>query len=394
MRSFVLPRALFVLIGLFAAALGYARLASPVLLAGPMSAQQIESTAIGGDFRLLWAQGHLAATGRGPEVYVAGAIAAQPPVAALGDKIKKQPSFYPPLTLMLLAPLGSLDFATAWWVFSWGSLALLAGALCLVCWRQPELLAFAFGFSGIWLALSFGQATLVLTALYLVLLWGAARHPWPAGAALGLAIFKPHLGILAPLVLLLRRQYLLFLIALFTIAVLAALSLSFLGEATWQAYRAAVLAPMQRLEGFEQIASHHLITVYGALRQIGAPYQFALTGQILCSLAALVCLVVVCRRALSPQLPIAALVLASLLFSPHAYTYDLTLLLIPLLVLVRRAQNDGWSPTELVLVTLLYLAPVLHTLLVAQVYISPVPFIILATLIHLARCACREATHA
>lgn len=393
MRPLILPRAVFVLLGLFAAVLGYARLASPVLLAAPMTAEQVAHTAIGGDFRQLWAQGHLAATGQAAQAYVAGAIAAHPPVTALGQQISQQPSFYPPTTLMLLAPLGSLDFATAWWVYSWGSLVLLAAVLCLLLYKQVELLAFAFGFSGIWVALSFGQNSLVLTSLYLILLWGAARYPLPAGVALGLASFKPHLGLLAPLVLLLRRQFKLIFITVLAVIALGLLSFSYLGADVWLAYQNSVLAPMQRLAGFEHITSHQLISTFGTLRHLAVPINAALIGQITISALALICLVAVCHRAVSPQLPIAALVLAGLLFTPHAYTYDLALLLVPLLTLVRRAQSHGWQVMDFAVVALLYLAPVLHNMLQPQLGLSPVPLILLASLAYLVHLACGEDEH-
>jgi hypothetical protein len=297
------------------------------------------------------------------------------------------------VSLLFFSFFGALDFPQAWLVFSWGGLALLVMALGLLLWRWPEQLAFIVGFSGIWLTLSFGQVTLYLAALYVLVLWTAGRHPLVAGAALGLAALKPHLGVLAPLMLLWRRQYLFFSSATITLLALIFVSWQMHGEVTWHAYEQAVLVPLQRLVGFEQLSSHQLISIYGGLRNIAVPTVAALGAQAAVMLAVLWVLWRICHSALSPQLPLAGFILASLLFSPHAYVYDLALLIVPLLVLVRRAQNSGWQVADLALVTLLYLAPIIHVPLQAHLGLSPVPVILFVALWHIRHLAYQESPH-
>ncbi len=393
-RAHTLAAVLFVLFGLLAAGLGYANFARANLVTHALSDAEVAQTMIGGDFRLFWAQAHLAARGQPAQAYDAAALAAQAPVAALAHLVTVRASLYPPSTLLLLEPLGYLSFGQAWLVYSWGSLCAVGLVLLMLLWRRLDLFCLAIGFPGVWVALSFGQNSLLLVSLYLVLLWAVARQSLLAGTALGLAAFKPHLGVLAPVVLLWRQNYAIVMVAFLVVLGLVLASILRYGAGVWLTYLHQIGEPAARLQNFDHIASHQLVSLYGTLRTAGLGAPLAWAGQGAIILMSLFYLGRVCRHAVSPQLPVAALVLAGLLVMPHVYLYDLALLLVPLVVLLRHIGASHWQPSGLVLAVLLYLAPVIHAPLAAQVGVAPTPFILLAALVTLARLAAHEDDHA
>lgn len=349
----------------------------------PMSAAQVTETLVGGDFRLFWAQGRLASQGQAEQAYLAEAIAAQAPVGAMREHITVRPSLYPPFTLLLLEPLGRLDFPKAWLVYSWGSLLALALVVLLIVPRQTWLIVLALGFGPVWVALGFGQNTLYLTALYLLLMSLSARHAIPAGMALGLAAFKPHLGVLAPLMLLLRRQFAVFAVATLTLIALIALSWLRYGEIAWLAYRDVFMAPIDRLAAFDNVSGSQMVSLYAGLRQLGLDFLPAATGQGLLAFVALVCLWRLCRKAHEAWLPVAALATAALLVMPHLYSYDLVLMLVPLLALVRWCQRYGWSTADICIFIAAYAVPGFASALHYQLNVPVMPALLLILLVRL-----------
>lgn len=341
-KPFVIPQLWLVLFGLLAAAVYVGDRSTIVPRLSLMHASDVSSTTTGGDFRLFWAQGYLAASGKPLAVYSAADIAAVGPVASLRGKIDIRPSFYPPNFVLLMEALGRLDFARAWHLYSWGSVLLLAFVTVLAFRREYYALPLLAGFGGLWCALSFGQNSIVLATLYLGVAAWSVRHEMAGGLLLALASFKPHLGILAPLMLLWRGQYATIMWAILGSAALAGLTVFYYSPQMWLAYFDVLRAPAERLLDFSNVQGSNMISLYATLRQHGLEPVYALAAQGVLALAAVQMLWRICRRALDPMLPVAALVTATLLVMPHAYSYDLVLLFIPIMVIVKRAQALGW----------------------------------------------------
>lgn len=342
-RPFVAPPLLLALIGLLAAIFYAQQKPTGALELQLLTPAEVNSGIKGGDFRLFWAQAHLAATGHAEQAYDVSAVAQQEIMRPVAQKAEVRPSFYPPHYLLLMQPLGALPYEKAWHVYNWGS--VLALALVTVFAFQGEVYALFLlaGFGGLWCALAFGQNSIILTALYMaVTVWGARRERL-SGLVLALASFKPHLGILAPFVLLWRAQWRTILWAVLGIAALGLLTLQAYGAQIWATYLEAARTPMQRLLDFDNVRADSMISLYAGLRHLQVPLDYALAAQAALALVALQMLWRICRRALDPQLPAAAMIMATLLAVPHAYSYDLVLLFVPLMVVVRRAQQLGWQ---------------------------------------------------
>ncbi|MGO9578952.1 MAG: hypothetical protein ACLP2P_06000, partial [Desulfobaccales bacterium] len=85
----------------------------------------------------------------------------------------------------------------------------------------------------------------------------------------------------------------------------------------------------------------------------------------------------------APPLRKALLVLLTLLFTPHAFYYDLTLLALPLAWIGWEGQTRGWLPGEQTILTLAWLLPFLmiFRLLEINLTLPLAPLILLALVI-------------
>ena len=110
------------------------------------------------------------------------------------------PFNHPPYELLLWLPLARLSFNAAFWMWRLASLVLLAVAAKLLatalCPRlgAPAIFLRALAFFPVPYCLWMGQDSLLLLAILAGCAWLLGRRmEWLAGAALGLALFKPQL---------------------------------------------------------------------------------------------------------------------------------------------------------------------------------------------------------
>ncbi len=356
-QPLVFPPLLFVLIGLFGCFIYSTQWSKWVLRFDLVPQQAYLNDIAGGDFRLFWAQGELAGLGRPQDAYNATAIMNAAMVENLSGIIDVRPSFYPPHFILMMEPFGHLSYPKAWHLYNWSSVLLLAFVTVYAFTGSYYALPLLLGFGGLWCALSFGQNSIFLTTLYLALAAWGARHERIGGVLLAIASFKPHLGILAPLMLLWRTQYTTVVWAMLSLAVLVGITATRYDPEIWLRYYEVLRDPVDRLIGFNNVQSKHMISLYATLRSYGLEPIYALAAQGVLALVAVQMLWRICRRALDPMLPTAALVTATLLAVPHAYSYDLMLLFIPIMVLVKRAQSFGWKWADFEAVVPAYVLP-------------------------------------
>lgn len=351
----------------------------------PMSADEVLHSELGGDFRFFWAAGHLVSIGQPLAAYRAEAMAAQDSLRELRPEqgVGAQPLLYPPFVLPVLGALGALPYAEAWLVYEGASLMLLALAVLLAFPRQLWALPVAAGFGGLWSALNFGQNTVALTALYLLIMACAPLKEMRMGALLALASFKPHLGVVMPLWLVLRRHFLAAFVALLGVAALVGWTGHSYGWEIWTAYGEAMRYATNRLQAFGTVRPVSMISLYASLRQFGVEVWPALAAQGALALLALWGLLRVCRDALDPHKPLAAAILVTLLAMPHCYAYDLVLLLIPLLVMLKTSFERGWRLGDVEVLLPLYILPFYIKFINAATHLPVMPLLLLWALYHL-----------
>jgi alpha-1,2-mannosyltransferase len=254
--------------------------------------------------------------------------------------------FYPPVFMLLFAPLALLPYYVAFYVFEIATLGAFLLTMRRIVrepgwlWAGPVL-----AFPAIFWTLGLGQNAFLTAALFGGFTLSIDRRPWLAGMLLGLLCYKPHFGLLAPVALMCGGHWRAFLAAGATVAGLVLLSVALFGAETWQAYLSA-FAGSDAVYSSGRIDYAGIVTPFGAARLLGfAPSASYMVQAIFSGGMALV----VARtwwRQTNRSLRAATLLSATLLAVPLALLYDKLLLLVAIGWLVRDARRDGFLPWE------------------------------------------------
>jgi hypothetical protein len=254
--------------------------------------------------------------------------------------------FYPPVFLLICAPLATLPYFVAYALFQAATLVpfvlVMRAILQARDWRWlPGLLAFPAVF---W-TLGVGQNAFLTAALFGGFTLLIDRRPAAAGALLGMLCYKPHFGLLVPIALAAGRRWTAFAAALASVAALVGLSVLLFGWGTWQAYLHA-FAGSGRVYQSGAIDFAGIETPFGAARLLGVPAGAAYAAQLVTALAMVALIALVWQRSPSQSLRCAVLLAATLLAVPLALLYDKLLLLVAIGWLLREASANGFLPWE------------------------------------------------
>lgn len=298
------------------------------------------------DYFSFWLAGRQALAGAPELVYIPAEFSALQKSLSGSDTVFG--FFYPPTFQMLLTPFAALPYKAAFAVFILSTTALLCVSCRLITGKW--LLAACLIIIPACANNAFhGQNAALTAALYGFFLVGVERQRMIlAGIALGILTIKPQLGILAPVALIATLNWRTFLSASATTLVLAAASVLFFGVGVWQVFwqQAPVASAMMEIGGVEW---GKMISVYGSLRQLGIGHAVAMALQAGVGIGALVCVWRVWRRTEDMAVRSAVLVGGTLLVTPFALSYDLTLLIIPCAFVIRDGLRNGFLPFEKIL---------------------------------------------
>ncbi len=260
---------------------------------------------------------------------------------------------YPPSYGLIAAAFGWLPPWPAVLAFDALSLALLAVVLRLAGKSVWFIAAVLLAPASLENAMEHQNAAL-LTALIGGGLLLAQARPRLAGALIGLASFKPQLGLVLPLYLL-RRRKLAFLYAALAAVLLAAASLWAFGQAAWVGFLHYTSPMMSNvlLTGKPKAFAGGLISAFATARPLGLVPALAVQAGVsaLCVLAGL----------FTRSVP--AMLILSGLASPYLHVYDLlgVSLAVALLVEARQAEareaGGSFKPGEPVLFFLAWFGP-------------------------------------
>ncbi len=272
--------------------------------------------------------------------------------------------FYPPVLLLLCAPLAILPYGAAYVV--WGALQLAAYAWALRRLAGPgatilPYLAFPTGL----LALAMGQNALFTASLFAaatasLFTAGTAgpfhRREATAGLLFGLLCYKPHFGLLVPVALVAGRHWRAAGAAAATVAVLAAFSAWVFGPATWTAYGEAFLHATRGVYGATagatppagtSVPAWWLVSPFGLALSLGLSRAAALAVQAAAGLAAATLVFRIWRRPAAPAAAKAtALIAGTMLAVPVILYYDSAPLAVCLAWAVIGARRGGWLAWE------------------------------------------------
>jgi len=266
------------------------------------------------------------------------------------------PFNHPPYELLLWLPLARLSFHAAFWVWRLASLLLLAVASKLLatalCPRLGASAIFlrALAFFPVPYCLWMGQDSVLLLAILAACAWLLARRmEWLAGAALGLALFKPQLILpIAAVYLLLRRWHWRmlrgFLCSAFAVL---AVSIFMVGYAGMRQMMTILL--QGQTAAYMAIHPNMMPNLRGLLALLLAGHsklEAIMVGAI--SVGLLLGAWATMQRRQPSARAFAGLVCFAILVSFHLNLHDLALLLLPILLVMQGrmwASENGWEVT-------------------------------------------------
>jgi arabinofuranan 3-O-arabinosyltransferase len=287
-----------------------------------------------GDFVNVWAAGQLALHGAPASAYDF-VTHKQVQVAAVGhDFAGGFAWYYPPTYLFVAVLVASFPYVPAWvgWVFLTFP-AYLATIRIIVGDRLGIFLACAF--PAILSNFLVGQNGFLTAGLLGGTLASMERRPWLAGCFLGLLTYKPHFGLLFPVVLVAAGQWRVIIAAAVVTAMLATASWLSFGSDTWEAFFRALAAGSQSIFGQGSVAWGKLQTMYGLVRLLGGgeAVAWSVQGFVIALCAILNC--ILWRSRIPFALKAAALATGALLSTPYLFLYDLVAVAVPMVFLLR-----------------------------------------------------------
>jgi alpha-1,2-mannosyltransferase len=287
----------------------------------------------GTDFLHFYTLGSLALDHRGPELYnmEAQSELAQQKVPQAGHLLYVP--LYGPQVSLLFAPLAALPYAAAltlWLVFN----TVLYALCCSLIWKTcPHLQAEAstvfilvFAYPAFAQLIAWGQTSVLalacFTAAYLA---QRSRNLFLAGLAIGSLIFKPQLGLAAALVFLLAREWRVIVGALSAAAAQLSAGWAYYGTAAMRDYFFHLVHIGQTFPQLEpRPYQMHSLRAFWAML---LPWtHIAFTLYMATALGVLAITVRYWNSNAPLSLRYSALLLATVLVSPHLTVYDLLIL--------------------------------------------------------------------
>jgi hypothetical protein len=254
--------------------------------------------------------------------------------------------FYPPVFLLLFAPLALLPYYVAFYVFEIATLAAFLLVMRRILdepgwlWIGPVL-----AFPAIFWTLGLGQNAFLTASLFGGFTLLVDRRPTLGGMLLGLLCYKPHFGLLAPVGLLAGRHWRASFAAAATVAGLVMLSMALFGTETWRAYLTA-FAGSDAVYASGRIDYAGIVTPFGAARLLGFNPPASYLVQAFATVCMALLVAMIWRLAPHRGLRAATILSATLLAVPLALLYDKLLLLVAIGWLVRDGRRIGFLPWE------------------------------------------------
>jgi hypothetical protein len=332
------------------------------------------------DFVSFYAAGKLALAGTPMLAYDRAAHAAAE-AAATVPGAPYQFFFYPPVYLLLFAPLALLPYIVSFIIFE----AVTFAAWMLVMRRILDVRGWIWcvpvlAYPAVFWTIGLGQNAFLTAALVGAVTILIDSRPIVAGLLLGLLCYKPHLALLAPIALAAGGRWRAFAAAAVTVAAIVGLSVLLFGMDTWHAYL-ITLGQSSTVYENGDIDLAGFVTPYGAARVFGATPAVAWAAQGVATVLAVSAVGWIWRNAQGPAERSIALSSGILLSIPLALVYDLLLLTVAMAWLVRVSRGTGFYPWEKLAMFFCFIAPLAGRHLGHWAHVSLAPFASAALLI-------------
>jgi glycosyl transferase family 87 len=331
---------------------------------------------LGTDFADVYAAGRLALAGKAGRAYdFAAHHAVQKEISGRPD-IPYYGWHYPPMFLLLAAPLALLPYLAALFVYQAATVLPYLAVVRKIAGR-PEAWLPALAFPAVFVNVTHGHNGFITAALLGGALMVLDRRPLLAGVLMGCLAYKPQFGLLIPLALAATGRWRTIAAAAATVIAVAALTCAAFGTDVFSAFWESL--PMTRRVILEGAPGFHKIqSVYAALRLAGVPAAAADAVQMLATLGSAVAVVALWRSGGAFEFKAAGLILASLIATPYFLDYDLVVLAPAIAFLAAHGLRRGFAPYQISLLTALWALPLVARSIAEFTCVSLIPIALIA----------------
>jgi hypothetical protein len=290
---------------------------------------------------------------------------------------------YPPTSIPLFRALALLPYGIAYLVWTLGTLALFVWAVAATCSRLAVCLIGVIVAPVTVGCIASGQISFLAAALLTAGVRLAGSRPILGGVLIGLLAYKPQLAILVPVALAAAGYRRAFAAACVTVAVLASGVTMAYGASVWTDWM-AMLPAYASVFDHDQVHASLKPTIMANLQLAGVPLDIAEVIQGLASVAVAI-LVWLCFRRDPGRLAAAALLVGTVLATPHALIYDLPIVAAAMALLIqeRMLTRPVFSLGEIAILIFGFTFPLPVLMKIGQfaLPVSAVPLLLLFGLI-------------
>jgi hypothetical protein len=319
---------------------------------------------IGTDFASFYAAGSMSLQGHAAAVYDMAAHYAREQ-QIFGAAIPYYGWLYPPIFLLLATPLALLPYPLALALWQGASFAFYLAVIAAILrpMRRENgavarlWLPVAAAFPAVFINLGHGQNGFLTAGLLGAALLALPRRAILSGILFGLLAYKPQFGLLIPVALLASGQWRTMIAASLTgIALAAAATLAF-GTEAWWAFAASTETSRKLLLEQGDVGFEKLQSAFAAIRLWGGGIALAYLVQGAVSVAAIAGVAWMWRTSGNRELKAALLMIATLLASPHALDYDLTILGPAIAFFVASSRSHGFRDFDICVLAAAWIMP-------------------------------------
>ncbi len=341
---------------------------------------------LGTDFSSFYAAGSLVLDGRAADVYnMAAHYAREQQIFGAGTPFYGW--LYPPIFLLVAAPLALLPYPLALGAWQISTFALYLSVIGVIVRRLrrrgiaigPIWLPIATGFPAVFINLGHGQNGFLSAGLFGAGLLALPTAPIASGVLFGLLAYKPQLALVAPFALLAAGQWRTVVAAGITVLLLVGATSLIFGTDIWISFAASTETSRKLLLEQGDVGFEKLQSVFAAVRMWGGSVSAAYVVQGVVSAATVCGTAWTWRSSGDPDLKSALLAIATLLASPHVLDYDLMILALAIAFSVSTGLERGFRDYEISLLAAAWIVP-LATRSVAGVTGIPLGLLALLTL--------------
>ena len=288
---------------------------------------------------------------------------------------------YPPVFFLAAVSFASLPYIPALLIWLGSTFGLYLAAMRTVIAGHVEYPGFtlflAAAFPAVFVTITHGQNAFLTAGCLALGLALLDRRPLLAGLFIGLLCYKPHLGILLPVILAAGGYWRTFASAAVTVIVLCGITLAVFGTEPWLAFLES--RTVTRTIVLEEVSTgwYKIQSAFSAVRGLGGSVAVAYVVQGAVGLLVLAGLVWLWRGGATPAAKAAACI-GSALMTPYVLDYDLMVLAPALAFLALDGEKRGYRPYEITLLASVWIMPLIARP-VAQYAFLPVGLLVMLT---------------